>query len=185
MFKKTLLSIAVLSLAFVHSAQAYEISDKSGSTMSRTISVSSYSVSGTVKTVTDSQRDVRDYSDGILTIGEMNKHSVVEVHVNQGGGGVSVSGAYTAYAGLSHGNIEVGGSTSAGWEVGLSSAWDNSSIHETGTAVTDVNMYDFGGWPSHVGSTTETVYTNTWVNLANVDYTASAGSWSGSAVYIK
>jgi len=181
MFMKTLLSI-VLSLAFVHSAQAYKISDKSGSSASRTISVSSYSVSGTVKTITDSQRDVFDYSDGIITTGEMNKHSVVEVHVNQGGNGVGVSGSYTAYAGLSHGNIEVGGSTSAGWEVGLSSDWDNSAIHETGVAVTDVDMY-FG--PFHVGSTTESVYTNTWVNLANVDYTASSGSWSGSAVYIK
>ena len=116
----------------------------------------------------------------------MNKHSVVEVHVNQGGSGVGVSGSSTVYGGMTHGLVEVGASASVGWEAGLSVAWDNSSIHETGTTVTDVDMYDLGGWwPNHVGSSTETVYTNTWVDLANVDYTASSGSWSGSAVYIK
>ena len=58
MFKKTLLSIAVLSIAFVGSAQAYEISTTSGSSVSNTLSFSSYQVSGSVKTITDSQRDV-------------------------------------------------------------------------------------------------------------------------------
>jgi len=141
---------------------------------------------GTVKTTTDSQRDVRDYTGGVYTTGDMNKHSVVEVHVNQGGSGVGVSGSSTVYGGMTHGLVEVGASASVGWEAGLSVAWDNSSIHETGTTVTDVDMYDLGGWfPNHVGSSTETTYTNTWVDLANVDYTASSGSWSGSAVYIK
>lgn len=183
MFKKTLLSIAVLSLAFVGSAQAYEISTKSGSSVSNTLSLSSYQVSGSVKTITDSQRDVLDYTGGVLTVGEMNKHSVVEVHVNQGGAGAGVSGSSTVYGGMTHGLVEVGASASVGWEASNSVAWDNSAIHETGTTVTDVDMYS--GWFNHVGSTTETVYTNTWVDLANVDYTASSGSWSGSAVYIK
>ena len=186
MFKKTLVSIAVLSLAFVHSAQAYEISTKSGSSVSTTLSLSSYQVSGSVKTVTDSQRDVFDYTGGIITVGDMNKHSVAEVHVNQGGSGVGVSGSSTVYGGLTHGNIEVGASASVGWEASNSVAWDNSSIHETGTAVVDVDLYDVNGWwPTHVGSSVETTYTNTWVNLANVDYTASSGNWSSSAVYIK
>ena len=186
MFKKTLLSIAVLSLAFVGSAQAYEISTKSGSSVSNTLSLSSYQVSGSVKTITDSQRDVLDYTGGVLTVGDMVNHSVVEVHVNQGGAGAGVSGSATVYGGMTHGNVEVGASASVGWEASNSVAWDNSSIHETGTAVVDVDMCDLGGWfPNHVGSSTETTYTNTWVDLANVDYTASSGSWSGSAVYIK
>ena len=186
MFKKIALCITALSLAFVGSAQAYEISTKVGSSVSSTLSVNSYTVSGSVKTITDSQRDIFDYTGGIITVGDMVKYSVVEVHVNQGGSGVGVSGSSTVYAGLTHGNIEVGGSASVGSEAMYSVSWDNSAVHETGTAVVDVDLYDVGGWfPNHVGSSTETVYTNTWVNLANVDYTASSGSWSSNAVYIK
>ena len=77
MFKKTLLSIAVLSLAFVGSAQAYEISTKSGSFVSNTLSFSSYQVSGSVKTVTNSHRDVLDYTGGIVTVGDIIRHIVV------------------------------------------------------------------------------------------------------------
>ena len=183
--KKVVCLILVSSLLSV-SAQAFEISTKSGSSVSNTLSVNSYSVSGSVKTVTNSQRDVLDFTGGIITVGDMNKHSVVTVHVNQGGSGVGVSGSSTVYAGMTHGNVEVGGSASVGYESMNSVGWDNSAIHETGTSVVAVDMYDVGGWfPNHVGSSTETVYTNTWVNLANVDYTQSSGSWSGSAVYIK
>jgi len=185
MFKKIVCTLA-LSLAFVGVAQAYEISTKVGSSVSTTLSINSYSVSGHVVTVTDSQRDILDYTGGIVTVGDMVKHSVVDVHVNQGGSGVGVSGSSSVYAGMTHGNIEIGGSASVGSEAMYSVSWDNSAIHETGVAVTDVDMYDLGGWwPSHVGSSTETVHTNTWVNLANVDYTASSGSWSSNAVYIK
>ena len=186
MFKKIALCITALSLAFVGSAQAYEISTKVGSSVSSTLSVNSYTVSGSVKTITDSQRDVIDYTGGILTTGDMVKHSVVEVHVNQGGSGVGVSGSSSVYASMTHANIQVGGSATVGSEAMNSVSWDNSAIHETGVAVADVDLYDVGGWfPNHVGSTTETVYTNTWVNLANVDYTQSSGSWSGTSVYIK
>lgn len=185
MFKK-ILGTMVLSLALVASAQAFEISTKVGSSVSSTLSVNSYTVSGTVKTTTDSQRDILDYTGGIITVGDMNKHSVVEVHVNQGGSGVGVSGSSTVYAGMTHGNIEVGGSASVGYEAMNSVSYDNSAIHETGVAVVDVDLYAVGGWfPNHVGSSTETTYTNTWVNLANVDYTQSSGSWSGNSVYIK
>ena len=180
---KKYLSFLLVSFFFAGFAQAYEISTKIGSSVSNTLSVNSYSVSGSVKTVTDSQRDVFDYSGGIITVGDMNKHSVVTVHVNQGGSGVGVSGSSTVYGGMTHGLVEVGASASVGYEASNSVSWDNSAIHETGVAVTDVDMYS--GFFNHVGSTTETVYTNTWVNLANVDYTASSGNWSSSAVYIK
>ena len=183
---KKYLSFLLVSFFFAGFAQAYEISTKIGSSVSNTLSVNSYSVSGHVVTVTDSQRDILDYTGGIVTVGDMVKHSVVDVNVNQGGSGVGVSGSSTVYGGMKHGNIEVGASASVGYESMSSVGWDNSVIHETGTAVTDVDLYAVGGWfPNHVGSSTETVYTNTWVNLANVDYTQSSGSWSGSAVYIK
>ena len=186
MFKKISLLFTVLSLAFVGSVQAYEISTKTGSSVSATLSMNSYSVSGHVVTVTDSQRDILDYTGGIVTVGDMVKHSVVDVSVNQGGSGVGVSGSSTVYAGMSHGNIEVGGSASVGYESMNSVGYDNSVVHETGTSVVDVDLYDVGGWfPSHVGSSTESVHTNTWVHLANVDYTQSSGNWSGSSVYIK
>jgi len=180
MFKKILASLVMTLCAF--SVQAYEISTKVGSSVSGTLSVNSYTVSGSVKTITDSQRDIFDYTGGVITVGEMNKHSVVEVHVIQGGSGVGVSGSSTTYASMTHGNVEVGGSASVGSEGMLSTSWDNSVIHETGVAVVEVDMY-FG--PFNIGSTTETTHTNTWVNLANVDYTASSGSWSATSVYIK
>ena len=180
MFKK--IALCITALAFVGSAQAYEISTKSGSSVSTTLSVNSYTVSGSVKTITDSQRDIFDYTGGVITVGEMNKHTVVDVNINQGGSGVGVSGSSTTYASMTHGNVEVGGSASVGGEGMLSTSWDNSVIHETGVAVVEVDMY-FG--PFNIGSTTETTHTNTWVNLANVDYTASSGSWSSNAVYIK
>ena len=182
---KKYLSFLLVSFFFAGFAQAYEISTKIGSSVSNTLSVNSYSVYGTVKTIADSQRDVFDYTGGIITVGDMNKHSVVTVHVNQGGSGVGVSGSSTVYGGMTHGLVEVGASASVGWEASNSVGWDNSAIHETGVAVVDVDMWDINGFPNHVGSSTETTYTNTWVNLANVDYTASSGNWSGSAVYIK
>jgi len=185
LMKNKILVVASLSL-FAVSASAYEITTKSGSSVSGTLSVNSYSVTGHVTTITDSNRGVLDYSGGILTVGDMNKHTVVDVIVNQGGAGVGVSGSSTVYAGISHGNVEVGGSASVGTEGMNSVSWDNSVIHETGTAVTDVDLYAVGGWfPVYAGSSTETVQTNTWVNLANVDYTASSGSWSSNTVYIK
>ena len=184
MLMKTTLVAASLMLASL-SVSAFEITTKVGSSVSNTISVNSYSVTGLVKTVTDSQRDVFDYTGGIITVGDVVKHSVVDVHVNQGGSGVGASGSATVYVGLSHGNIEVGGSSTVGSESMSSVDWNNSVVHETGTAVTDVDLWNISGFPNHVGSETETVYTNTWVNLANVDYTASSGSYISSTVYIK
>ena len=182
---KKILIAASLFLVSV-SASAFDITTKVGSSVSNTLSINSYTVSGHKVTVTDSNRGVFDVTGGILTVGDVVKHSVVVVHVNQGGSGVGVSGSSTVYAGLSHGNIEVGGSASVGSESMVSVDWNNSAVHETGTAVTDVDLYSTAFFfPIQVGSSTETVHTNTWVNLANVDYTNSSGSWSSNTVYIK
>lgn len=180
------LALIAMSLFFVSNAYAFQVDKKIGSSVSSTISFKSHAVTGKVVTVNNSQRDILDFTDGIVTVGEVVKHSVVKVHVNQGGSGVGISGVSTVYAGLTHGAITAGGSASVGYEAMSGSSWDNSAVHETGLAVTDVDLYDLGGWfPNHVGSSTESIHTDTWVNLANVDYTQSSGSWSASSVYVK
>lgn len=181
MINKILLAIAIM-LGLAAPAQAFEISTKVGSSVSNTLSFKNYTATGHVVTVTDSQRDIFDVTGGIVTVGEVVKHSVVDVAVNQGGSGVGAGGSATVYANMAHGNIEVGASYSIGSDSMNMVSWDNSVVHETGVAVTDVDLFAF---PFHVGSSTETVYTNTWVSLANVDYTQSSGSWASSSVYIK
>lgn len=186
MKKFIIVGALALSMTLAISAQAFEVTNRIGSSVSSTLSLTSYSVSGTIKKTTDSQRDVLHYTDGILTTGDIVKHEVTETHVDQGGSGVGMSGSATLYASLKHGGIEVGGSASVGSETMSSVAWNNSAIHQTGTTRTDVDMYDLSGWfPNHVGSETEVTYENTWVNLANVDYTQMSGSWSAQTVYIK
>ena len=98
-----LIGLALLSLSFAGSAMAYKIEAKAGSGVSNTLSVNQYTVTGHVVTVTDSQRDILDYTDGILTVGDIVEHSVVDVDLDQGGAGVGASGSASFYTSLAHG----------------------------------------------------------------------------------
>ncbi len=183
MKKFKLIGMAILAMSFASSAMAYKIENKAGSGVSTHLSVSSYTVTGHKVTVTDSQRDVLDYTDGLLTVGEIVEHSVVDVNLNQGGSGVGVGGSASSYSSLAHGAHKVTVSAAGGGSIMNSVDWDNSTILETGTKTTDVDLFDLGGWfPNHVGSETETVYKNILVTLANVDYTNTASGWQSNAI---
>jgi len=183
---KQILALIAMSLVFAVPAQAYQIDTKAGSSISTGISVNSYTVSGQVKTTTNSLREVYDQTGDIVTTGHIFKHSVVEMNVNQGGNGVGASGSATVYNSMTHGLIEVGASASVGYEASNSVDWNNSTIHETGTTRTDTNVWDVSGViPQDLGWTEETVRTNTWVQLANVDYTTTVGGWSATSKWFK
>ena len=180
---KQILAFMALSLVFAGSAHAYKIEHKAGSGVSTYVSVSSYSVTGHKVTVTDSQRDILHYTDGLLTVGEIVEHSVVDVNINQGGSGIGGGGSASFYSSLAHGAHKVTVSGAGGGSIMNLIDWDNSEIHTTGTKVTDVDLFDLGGWwPNHVGAETETVYENTLVSLANVDYTNTAAGWTSGAI---
>lgn len=182
MFMKTL-SIAVLSLAFVGSAQAYEISTKIGSSVSITSGVSKYQASGTVKTITDSNRGILSYDADILTVGSLVKHSVETVNVNQVGTTLHSGGSATQYAGIEYGNIEIGGSVSVGGESSVSHSNDYSVVNTVGTATTNVDHLLFGFIP--VGSFNEVVLENTSVQFDNYARVDTSGSWLATSKYIK
>jgi len=182
MFKK-ILCITALSLAFVGSAQAYEISTKVGSSVSVTSGVSKYTASGTVKTITDSSRGVYSYDAHVLSVGSVVKHSIETVNVNQTGITHSSGGYSTLYAGISHGNIEAGGSVSFGSESSVAHSNDYSIINTVGTSTTDIDQRLFGFIP--VGSFNEVVLTNTSVQMDNYAKVETNGSWFSTSRYIK
>ena len=184
MFKK-ILCITALSLAFVGSAQAYEVTKTVGYSMSTGSSVSKYRVSGEIKTTIDQHRKVYDFDSGELTLGDVTKHQVVRVEVKQHGTTYGSNGSATLYAGIEFGNIEAGFSATIGSESSNGVAYDNSKIHQNGTDVIDLKTYAFVPFRVQVGSYREVTFTDTEVQLANSSHTQTHGGYVSKSAYIK
>ena len=180
---KKYLSFILVSFLFAGFAQAFEINTKIGSSVSTTSGVSKYNASGTVKTITDSNRGVFSYDANILTVGSVVKHSVETVNVNQVGTTLFSGGSATQYAGIEHGNIEIGGSVTVGSESSVSHSNDYSVVNTVGTNATNTTQLAFGFIP--VGSFNEVVLTNTSVQMNNYARVDTSGSWLATSKYIK
>jgi len=180
---KILIALILSTLPFASFVQAFEINTKIGSSVSVTSGVSKYQASGTVKTISDSSRGIYSYDANILTVGSVVKHSTETVNVNQVGTTLSSGGYDTWYAGIEHGNIEIGGSVSVGGEHTVSHSNDYSVINTFGTDTTSTTQKLFGIWT--VGSSNEVVLTNTSVQMNNYAMVDTTGSWISTSKYIK
>ena len=177
------LSFLLVSFFFAGSAQAFEINTKIGSAVSVSSGVSKYHATGTVKKITDSNRAIFSYDADILTVGSIVKHSVETVDVNQVGTTLSSGGSATLYAGIEHGNIEIGGSVTVGSDSSVAHSNDYSVIKTVGTDTTNTAQLAFGFIP--VGSFNVVVLTNTSVQMNNYARVETTGSWLATSKYIK
>ncbi len=183
---KILVALILSTLPFASFVQAFEINTKIGSSVSVSSGVSKYHATGTVKKITDSNRAVFSYDADILTTGSIVKHSVETVLVNQTGTTNSSGASGTLYAGIEHGNIEIGASVTLGSDSSVSHSNDYSVIKTVGTETTDLTMSkQVWFWTVPVGSFNEVVLTNTSVQMDNYARVETEGSWLATSKYIK